>query len=69
MRGNRWVFSSPTFHVDIAGILGPVASTFPSIEAQIKGMDLNEIHADVGSDPGATIKMSVNDTVIAINGD
>jgi hypothetical protein len=57
-----------SFHLDIKGILGPVVSTFPEIEAQVKDVYMNEIRTDVGSDPGATIEMSVNSTVIVING-
>jgi hypothetical protein len=56
------------FHLDITGILGPTVSTFPGIEAQVSSEDMNEIHADVGNAPRATIKMSVNDTLIVIKG-
>jgi hypothetical protein len=38
------------------------------VEAQVKDVYMNEIHAEGGIDPSATIQMSVNSTVIVING-
>lgn len=58
--------ASSSFHLDLTGILGPIASDFPSL-ANVAG-DTNDVHVDIGSDPSATrLTLALNGTAVVMS--
>jgi hypothetical protein len=56
------------FHVDIVGIMGPISSNYPTIEAHANASMMDAVHADVGKGQRATLSLQVNDTVLVFEG-
>jgi hypothetical protein len=54
--------SSPSFHLDVTGILNTVTTDFPGIQVQS-----DEVHANVGQPPYATLSLQVNDSPIVLH--
>src|SRR6266567_3189342 len=54
--------SSPSFHLDVTGILNTITTDFPGIQVQS-----DEVHANVGQPPYATLSLQVNDSPIVLH--
>ena len=58
--------ANSSFHLDITGILGPIASNFPNV--QNPASEAGDVHIDVGGNPSATkLTLGLNDTTVILN--
>ncbi len=59
--------TNASFHLDLNGILGPIASNFPGVRNT--GPNMTDLHVNVGSNPSAVkLTLDLNDTFVVLSG-
>jgi len=56
------LINNAAFHLDVTGILNTITTDFPGIQVQS-----DEVHANVGQPPYATLSLQVNDSPIVLH--